>query len=84
MLSGIESTREIRRLERANPAAKRAYIVALTGLAAENDRRDAFEAGVDAFMVKPVNFKVLQGMMDEEWRRRGEGGAQPVSSEPPP
>lgn len=70
VLSGIESTREIRKLEEANPEVRRSFIVALTGLAAEADRRDAFDAGVDAFMVKPVNFKVLQKMLEEEWKKR--------------
>lgn len=66
ILSGIESTREIRILENNNPEIfKRSFIVALTGLAASSERRDAFDAGIDAFMVKPVNFKELERLLEE-------------------
>ena len=60
-MSGIESTREIRRFEGLNDAdGKKSLIVALTGLAAVSDQRAAFVAGVDSFMVKPVNFRELE------------------------
>jgi signal transduction histidine kinase/DNA-binding response OmpR family regulator len=65
ILSGTESTREIRALEAREPEKyRRAFIVALTGLAAGNDRREAFEAGVDAFMVKPVKFRELEEVVE--------------------
>lgn len=71
ILSGIESTREIRLLESTLPHLyPRTYIIALTGLAAQSDRRDAFSAGVDAFMVKPVNFRELQKMLDVNWKAK--------------
>jgi CheY-like chemotaxis protein len=80
VLSGIESTREIRQLEKDRREkglkGRAAFIVALTGLAAESDRREAFGAGVDEFMVKPVNFGVLRGVLDGEWRRRSVGGGK--------
>ncbi|KAI5779360.1 hypothetical protein EDC01DRAFT_755749 [Geopyxis carbonaria] len=71
VLSGVESTAEIRKLEAAHPDIyHRAYIVALTGLAAEGDRRDAFAAGVDEFMVKPVNFGQLEKLLREKLKNR--------------
>src|SRR5690606_33191260 len=70
ILSGIESTREIRALESKFPDDhKRTFIIALTGLAAGSDRREAFNAGVDAFMVKPVSFKDLEKILDEHVRK---------------
>ncbi|RPA83118.1 hypothetical protein BJ508DRAFT_78918 [Ascobolus immersus RN42] len=66
VLSGIEATREIRIHENNNPTIfKRSFIVALTGLAASSERRDAFDAGINAFMVKPVNFKELEKLLGE-------------------
>ncbi|KAF2746805.1 hypothetical protein M011DRAFT_477651 [Sporormia fimetaria CBS 119925] len=66
VMSGIGATQEIRALESAFPETyKRAFIIALTGLAAGSDRTEAFEAGVDAFMVKPVSFKDLEKLLKE-------------------
>ncbi|KAF8420252.1 hypothetical protein EV426DRAFT_612987 [Tirmania nivea] len=62
VLSGTETTREVRSLERCDPAFKKAYIIAFTGLAAAIDRQDAFLAGVDAFVVKPAKFRALEEM----------------------
>ncbi|KAF8456865.1 hypothetical protein BDZ91DRAFT_852480 [Kalaharituber pfeilii] len=70
VLSGTECTREIRRLEARDAAFKRAYIVALTGLAAASDRHEAFTAGVDAFVVKPAKFGELERMWGEFLGRR--------------
>jgi CheY-like chemotaxis protein len=67
VMGGIESTREIRRFEAEGSSGgrKKSLIVALTGLAAVSDQREAFSAGVDSFMVKPVSFKALQQTLDE-------------------
>ncbi|KAA8893841.1 hypothetical protein FN846DRAFT_895618 [Sphaerosporella brunnea] len=64
VMGGIESTREIRQFE-AEAGQKKSLIVALTGLAATSVQREAFEAGVDSFMVKPVSFKALERTLDE-------------------
>jgi DNA-binding response OmpR family regulator len=70
-MSGIESTREIRKLEKESQNIfKRSFIVALTGLAATSDQKEAFDAGVDAFMVKPVNFKELERLITEHLKKR--------------
>ncbi|KAF8454415.1 hypothetical protein BGX38DRAFT_1268012 [Terfezia claveryi] len=73
ILSGTETTREIRSLEQCDPAFKRAYIIAFTGLAAATDRQDAFLAGVDAFMVKPAMFGALERMWIDHMNTVGEG-----------
>ncbi|KAI5783225.1 hypothetical protein DFH27DRAFT_578710 [Peziza echinospora] len=63
VLSGIEATREIRRLEAEFPERKRSFILALTGLAAIRDREEAFAAGVDGFVVKPFKFSDLERIL---------------------
>ncbi|CUS12495.1 unnamed protein product [Tuber aestivum] len=64
IMSGIESARAIRRLEKQN-RAKGSVIIALTGLAAASDKVEAYAAGIDLFMVKPVSFKQLESTMKE-------------------
>ena len=64
VMSGIESTRHIRRFEREqglNPVA----LIALTGAANPNTRQEAFSSGVDLFLTKPVPMKSLKVMLDD-------------------
>lgn len=55
---------------------KPALIIALTGFSSQADQEQAFEAGVDVFMTKPVRFrevgKILAGWM--KGREVGESG----------
>ena len=55
VMDGLTSTRQIRQFESKHGLAK-SHIVALTGLASGQDQRDAHEAGVDMYLVKPVKF----------------------------
>jgi CheY-like chemotaxis protein len=66
-MDGSSATAAIRTIEKER-GRKRAYIVALTGLAAEKDRQIAFDSGVDHFLTKPVSLKKL-GEVIEEWER---------------
>ncbi|KAH9940976.1 hypothetical protein B0H21DRAFT_753848 [Amylocystis lapponica] len=71
VLDGIGATSQMRTIECArnqeedalagklNPAAR---ILALTGMSSLDDKRRAFEAGVDGYLVKPVAFKTLDTM----------------------
>lgn len=64
IMSGIESTRHIRRFEREqglHPVA----LIALTGAANPNTRQEAFSSGVDLFLTKPVPMKSLKVMLDD-------------------
>jgi len=68
-LDGIGATAEIRQIEstRRKALAKqasedRAGILALTGMSSLEDKRKAFDAGVDGYLVKPVAFKTLDEM----------------------
>lgn len=89
VMDGFESTRKIRALEEErrkyildtygpNRRPRRAVIVALTGLASEEDQRNAFAAGVDHFVTKPLRFKDLKNMLGEwkieGWSQGGKGG----------
>lgn len=57
-MNGHEATRAIRQLETAE---QRAYtpVIALTASVLEDDRREAMQAGMDGFAVKPVNLPQL-------------------------
>jgi len=64
-LDGVETTAEIRKNEaerrrtHAEGSGKASTIFALTGLATAEDKRKAFNAGVDGYLVKPVSLKAL-------------------------
>jgi len=70
VLDGVAATAEIRRIESKRAAARDpahdathpSRILALTGMSSLEDKRRAFEAGVDGYLVKPVAFKALDEM----------------------
>jgi CheY-like chemotaxis protein len=68
-MDGSAATAAIRSIEQDRNANRPAYIVALTGLAAEKDRQLAFESGVDHFLTKPVSLKQLD-IVVEDWEKR--------------
>ncbi|EIN03716.1 hypothetical protein PUNSTDRAFT_93733 [Punctularia strigosozonata HHB-11173 SS5] len=70
VLDGIGATAAIRELERKNADRHAARILALTGMSSLEDKRRAFEAGVDGYLVKPVGFKTL----DEVFTKLGING----------
>lgn len=57
-ISGYEVARALRSRFGAN-----LYLAALTGWNADDDKREAFEAGFDQHLVKPVNAKLLRSVM---------------------
>ncbi|KAF8150767.1 hypothetical protein B0H34DRAFT_801693 [Crassisporium funariophilum] len=66
VLDGVGATKEIRRIEKdlkeQSSDAHRSRILALTGMSSLEDKRRAFDAGVDGYLVKPVAFKTLDDM----------------------
>jgi len=60
-LNGLDATRRIRE----NPWGETIKIIALTGLAQEDDRQRSHDAGCDGHLVKPVNLPDLQKMLAE-------------------
>jgi len=59
-LDGYQVARELRR----NPRLANALLVALTGYGQDEDRLLAQEAGFDHHLTKPVDLKVLYGLVD--------------------
>ncbi|KAI0297235.1 hypothetical protein B0F90DRAFT_1740348 [Multifurca ochricompacta] len=62
VLDGYGATTQIRKIEASRSERKFSYILALTGMSSLEDKRKAFEAGVDGYLVKPVAFKTLSEM----------------------
>jgi PAS domain S-box len=69
-MNGIEATRRIRDAERAAAGTDPAFIVALTANVVEADRRKCFEAGMDAYLNKPVNLSAIARVLVEASARR--------------
>ena len=67
---------------RPSPTYTPSLIIALTGLASQQDQSDAFSSGVDLFMTKPVSFKEVGKLLDnweanspeERWDESSDGG----------
>ncbi|THH20416.1 hypothetical protein EW146_g955 [Bondarzewia mesenterica] len=66
VLDGVGATAEIRGIEAMRSETDHpARILALTGMSSLEDKRRAFEAGVDGYLVKPVAFKTLTEMFTQ-------------------
>ncbi|XDA97088.1 response regulator [Sulfitobacter sp. LCG007] len=61
VLDGWQATRAIK----SDPQVQAIPVIALTAHAMESDRQKAIEAGCDAFHTKPVDLKVLLGLIDD-------------------
>jgi CheY-like chemotaxis protein len=76
-MDGFEATRVIRQLERetspmSSPEAtssQHMVIIALTGLADTQSQDEAYKAGVDDFLIKPVKFGMITGLL-EKWQQK--------------
>lgn len=73
VMDGMTATRAIRQYEQAYNVS-RCCIVALTGLASNSARLEAWNAGIDQYMTKPVNFKKLSEVLGRETIRRASVG----------
>ncbi len=63
VMDGYTATQEIRRLD--DPARARVPIVAMTANAFEEDRKKAFEAGMDGHVAKPIDIGRLLDTLEE-------------------
>ena len=68
-MDGMSATRAIRQYEQAYNVP-RCCIVALTGLASNSARLEAWNSGIDHYMTKPVNFLKLQEFFEKEKARK--------------
>ena len=57
-LNGIETTKQMRTLEAGQPG-RRTPILALTANTLVEDRYACFEAGMDGFLIKPIDREKL-------------------------
>ena len=62
-LNGLDAARRLRE----RPWAKGVLLIALTGLGQDQDRRRSEDAGFNAHLVKPVEGRMLETLMDS-WR----------------
>jgi len=63
VMDGIASAKAIRQFEREMRIESPATIIALTGLGDGNAQQDAFHAGFNQFLSKPIKFKELQQIL---------------------
>lgn len=64
IMDGLTSTRKIRAFEAEKGIATPSTIIALTGLASAEAQEDALNAGINEFLVKPVKFGELKGLLN--------------------
>jgi signal transduction histidine kinase len=69
-LNGLDAGRRIRE----QPWGKKMVLIALTGWGQEEDRRRSQDAGFDAHLVKPVDFTVLNSLLDSLVGEHGKNG----------
>ncbi|KAI3401475.1 hypothetical protein diail_10909 [Diaporthe ilicicola] len=65
VMDGLTSARKIRALEVERGVKPAATIIALTGLASAEAQEDAISAGINKFLVKPVKFGELKGLLKQ-------------------
>jgi signal transduction histidine kinase/DNA-binding response OmpR family regulator len=84
-MNGLDATRAIRARERVRGG--RVPIIALTALARRGDRERCLEAGMDAYVAKPVRLPELFAAVEQVMTRAGQtrevSGAPPDDNVPP-
>jgi CheY-like chemotaxis protein len=73
-LNGYELAREIR----AEPEGWNIYLIALTGYSHPQNRRFAFEAGFDQFLIKPVKPEDLNRILSKQVSSRLRVAGEPL------
>jgi len=79
LVNGLDTTRAIRRRKYGH--GKRPIIIGMSGNTAESDERRCLDAGMDAFMPKPIRMPEVLAMLAVLSRRPAETGS---ASEPAP
>ncbi|HEY7119217.1 MAG TPA: response regulator, partial [Tepidisphaeraceae bacterium] len=85
-LDGFEATRQIRQAEQAAGGTRRIPIVALTANAVKGDRERCLDAGMDAYVTKPLNPQELFDAIETSLRHavRSDPESLDLADPPPP
>ncbi|WP_430885309.1 response regulator [Fusibacter sp. JL216-2] len=67
VMDGYEATKNIRQLD-GNES--KTLIVALTASAFEKDRKKCYDAGMDDYITKPLNYKLLKDLLDDVMKNK--------------
>jgi len=65
VMDGLESTRQIRAFEKETDPGHRVYIVALTANIISDKKEDCIQAGMDDFIEKPFQEKMLRDLFSK-------------------
>lgn len=68
VLGGIDATRKIRAYEKQIDLKNQVYIVALTASELSEKKEECFEAGMNEFLEKPLQKKILQGIINHSFK----------------
>ncbi len=79
IMDGFDTTREIRRLE-AELGLARTPIIALTAHVLDEDRERCMQAGMDDFLMKPMQQSVLRQTLERWTDRTNAGQARPLDN----
>ena len=79
-LDGYQATRDIRKLEQKG---ERVAIIAVTAHAFVGEREKALAAGMDDYLTKPLNTKVLREALERWWPRDSMWPCQPDGASVP-
>jgi DNA-binding NarL/FixJ family response regulator len=81
-LNGFEATRQMRQM----PELARVPIIAISASVLEQDQDQSRQAGIDAFLPKPVNWADLAALLQEhlglEWESLAPAASSEASAEP--
>jgi len=81
VIDGYEAARQIRQLENAG---ERIAIIAVTAHAMVGEREKAIAAGMDDYVTKPLNSKLLRETLERWWPRESLWPCQPSGALLPP
>ena len=65
IMDGLESCRKMREYEKQVGTTKPATIIAITGVGSDSVRKEAMDAGMNQYLTKPVRFKALQVLLEQ-------------------
>lgn len=75
IMDGLESARLIRKFERESHLEP-VTIIAITGLATDSARHEAFASGMDVFLTRPVSLGQLIPVLEEQVFNKTEAGIE--------